>query len=334
MLFAKYRKSTVILIFTLHITSGQVKADGLDLKNHDTARTAVILDQETQTLAGLKTAKVNFVYRQDEFETFGKVVSIEPLLALRERYLVAQAELKSANARLKQAAQNWQRHQELFNHGISAKRSLQELEAQKLSVQAQLDSSRIRVLTIVNEAKLNWGKVLAQWLLSERADELKAILAGQQQLLQITLPTNKQLPDKLQQISVESSGVRTQAKPAQFISRSAIVDNTAQGENYFFQTRGDNLRNGMKISAWIPESAQAEKGVTVPESALVWHMDQASIYVKTGVTKFSRRNATKVTRTNGGYFVRDVLQEGDEVVIIGGQMLLSEELRGQIPDDD
>ncbi len=334
MLFANSPKSLLILILTLGISLGQANVDNVELKSQNTTGVPVILAQETQNLAGLKTVKIKSAYRQDEFETIGKVISIEPLLILRERYLLAQAELKSASAHLKQTGQSWQRQQELFSNGISAKRSLQELDAQKLVGQAAVDSSRIRVLTIVNEAKLNWGKTLAQWLLGERTDELKAILAGQQQLLQITLPANKQFPDHLRQINVEPSGDRAQAKAAQLISRSVQVDTMAQGENYFFQTSGESLRTGMKITAWVPESANPEKGVVVPESALVWYMDQAYFYVKTAETTFSRRSVSRITRVSEGYFIRDTLQEGDEIVITGGQMLLSEELRGQIPDED
>jgi hypothetical protein len=35
-----------------------------------------------------------------------------------------------------------------------------------------------------------------------------------------------------------------------------------------------------------------------------------------------------------GYFVSEGLKPDEELVIIGGQMLLSEEMRGQIPDED
>jgi hypothetical protein len=35
-----------------------------------------------------------------------------------------------------------------------------------------------------------------------------------------------------------------------------------------------------------------------------------------------------------GYFIDKDLTAGEEIVITGGQMLLSEELRGQIPDED
>jgi hypothetical protein len=35
-----------------------------------------------------------------------------------------------------------------------------------------------------------------------------------------------------------------------------------------------------------------------------------------------------------GYFVGSGINAGEQLVAVGGQMLLSEELKGQIPDED
>jgi len=72
----------------------------------------------------------------------------------------------------------------------------------------------------------------------------------------------------------------------------------------------------------------------VPKSALLWYLDQAFVYVKSAAGKFSKRVINGYTATPEGYFVSDGLEAGEQVVVIGGQLLLSEELRGQLQDDD
>lgn len=104
------------------------------------------------------------------------------MLALRERYLVAQAELNGAKAKHKQAGQSLKRQQELFRNGIAAKRSLQQQEAQGSGGQALVDAGQIRLMAIVNEARLLWGKELAEWALPDKATKLKEFLSGQQHL--------------------------------------------------------------------------------------------------------------------------------------------------------
>jgi hypothetical protein len=72
----------------------------------------------------------------------------------------------------------------------------------------------------------------------------------------------------------------------------------------------------------------------IPESALIWYLDQAYVYCKIGKENFSRRLLRSIAATSDGYFVTEGMESGDEIVITGGQLLLSEELKNQIPDED
>jgi hypothetical protein len=292
------------------------------------------MDSTTQAKSGLKTMLVKPAQHQTEFEAIGKVISIQPLMAIRERYLLAQADLNGAKARLKQAGQSLKRQQELFRNGIAAKRSLQEQEALGSADKALVEASQVRLMATANEARLLWGKDLAEWALSDAAAKLRVFLSGKQQLLQVTLPTNKQFADGIDTISVEPSGQRDKARPAILVSRSTQVDGAIQGESYFFQANGDGLNMGMKITAWIPEPKVGQSGVIVPEPALVWYMDQVYVYIKTAEGTFARRIVKNYVVVPEGYFVKDDITAGEEIVTTGGQMLLSEELRGQIPDED
>jgi hypothetical protein len=296
-------------------------------------QSALSVDSKTQAVSGLKVLRVEPFEHLTEYTAIGKVISVQPLLALRERYLVAQAELSSAKARQKQSGQSLKRQQELFRNGIAAKRSLQEQEALGYGDQALVDAGQVRLSTIANEARLAWGNPLAEWLLAKQSKNMAAFLSGQQQLVQVTLPTGKQLGIDTDTIFIDSSGQRAKAYAATLISRSTQVDNTQQGESYFFQANGANLRTGMKVSAWIPESASQKSGVIIPESALVWYMDQVYVYIKTDKDIFNRRLIKNFTPVVGGYFLQDGVQAGEEIVVTGAQTLLSEELRGQIPDD-
>jgi hypothetical protein len=310
--------------------------DAIKLKTQKiSGQPTVVIDSATQSTSGLKTMLAKPAQHQAEFEAIGKVISIQPLLALKERYLVAQAELDGAKSRLKQSSQSLKRHQELFHYGIAAKRSLQEQEALGSADQAMLDASQVRLMAIADEARLLWGGELAEWALTDKVGKLKVFLSGKQQLLQVTMPANKHLTGKVDTIAVEPSGQRSKAYSADLISRSTQqVDNTMQGESYFFQTNGDGLGIGMKVSAWIPEPTLGQAGVIVPESALVWYMDQVYVYVKIAKDTFTRHAVNGFSIVPEGYFIKDGIKAGEEVVTTGGQLLLSEELRGQIRDEE
>jgi len=239
----------------------------------------------------------------------------------------------------------------LYREGATSKHSLQVQQAQWQTDKALLDASGVQGKAIIDEARLTWGKKLTDWALSADADQLSGFLSGKKALLHITLPVNKQLASEIQSIEVEASGNRSAAIKAELISAAPQTDASAQGESYFFQTDGrrdcsgqscgihtipgDNrIRTGMRVAAWIPEQGENQSGVVIPKSALIWHMDQAFVYIKTAEEQFSRRAIDHYSATAGGYFVGSGLSAGEQLVVTGGQMLLSEEFRGQIPDED
>lgn len=294
----------------------------------------VFLSAKAQALSGLQTITLVPVSHHAEFTAHGKAVNIQPLIELRHRYLVTLTEHGGAAARFKQAEQNIQRQQDLYHEGATSKRNLQVQQAQWQTDKAQVDASSVQGKAIAAEARINWGEKLAEWALSTNSDKLSAFLSGQKMLLQITLPVNKQLANDISSIDVEASGNRSAAGKAELISAAPQTDTTAQGESYFFQADGRRIRTGMRVAAWIPEQGENQSGIVIPKSALVWHLDQAFVYIKTAAEQFSRRTVDQYSATTGGYFVGSGIKAGEQLVVTGGQMLLSEEFRRQIPNED
>ncbi|MGZ4954187.1 MAG: efflux RND transporter periplasmic adaptor subunit [Methylobacter sp.] len=293
----------------------------------------IFLAAKAQAVSGLQTITLSPVSDHPEFTAYGKAVNIQPLVELRHRYLVALTERSGATARFQQAEQNIKRQQDLYREGATSKHNLQVQHAQWQTDKAQVDASGVQGKTIIAEARINWGKKLAELVLSADSDPLSGFLSGQKTLLHITLPVNKQLANEIQTIYVEASGNRSAAIKAELISAAPQTDNTVQGESYFFQTDGSRIRTGMRVAAWIPEQNENRSGVIIPKSALVWYMDQAFVYIKTDAEQFSRRAIDQYSATADGYFVGNGINAGEQLVVTGGQMLLSEELRGQIPDE-
>jgi len=295
---------------------------------------AVVLSDERRKSSGLESMTLTASNYQPEFTAYGKAIAIQPLLALRSQYLVALAEHKSATARFKLAEQGIKRQQDLYNNDIASKRSLQNQQSQWQTDKALLDASQYRIKAIYDEALVNWGKELADWILSPDSGRLTPFLSGRQILLLITLPANSHLTDDVKEIHIEPSGIRGKAGKATLISAAPQIDSTVQGESYFFQADSGHIRPGMRVAAWIRQQDGDRAGVTIPKSALIWHLDQAFVYIKTGKDRFSRRPVTHFSTTADGYFISGGIEPGEELVTTGAQMLLSEEMRGQIPDED
>lgn len=320
---------TFLLLMLLCVTA--VADDDDDDKKPSTQGQSINLTDKAQKTSGLQTIKLEASSFQVEAVAHGKVLAIQLLFELKQRYLSAIAERDGIRAKARQAQQQMQRQQALYQDGVSAKRSVEEQQVELTNAQAQLKIAQQQNMAVREQAVLTWGTTLTTWALSD-SKRLDDLLSGKKKLLQITLNSqyNQDIP-KI--IHISASGNREQAAIAELISLAPQTDST-QGQSYFFQTTAKNLSVGMNLTAWLPEQTQEKTGVMIPKSALLWVMDQAFVYVKTDNNHYTRRALINYTPSPNGYFVSEGLTPNEELVITGAQMLLSEELRGQIPDED
>jgi hypothetical protein len=68
-------------------------------------------------------------------------------------------------------------------------------------------------------------------------------------------------------------------------------------------------------------------GVLVPECAIVWYGDQRWVYVRTADNRFTRRLIPASQPAPGGVIATAGVRAGDNVVVQGAALLLSEEQR-------
>src|SRR5664280_480644 len=133
---------------------------------NNTGQPTIRLDTEAQKLSGIEILTLKPASHHAEFTAYGKAINIHPLLALRNRYLLALTERSSAKAKFKQAEQNINRQKDLYRNGVSSKRNLQEQQAQWQSYKAQADATDFQGKAIIDEAMLLWGKELTDWAMS------------------------------------------------------------------------------------------------------------------------------------------------------------------------
>lgn len=285
-------------------------------------------------LAGIKTQILERAHQQPEFSAFGTIVSLEPLLQLRQQYLAAQAQQDGAKARYTEAHLNLSRTKNLHEQDIVSTRRLQEQQAQWQSDKAALDATSYQQQTILAASRLEWGDTLTDWFIRKPNQAADRFLQHHAQLLLVTLPPNTHLTPEIRRIMIDEHGRREQAIAATLISSSPRIDPVSQGERYFFSVEGRRIPFGAHVTAWIANGAEQSNGVIVPSSAVVWHLGQALAFVKTQNGQFGRRLINIQIPIGQGYFVSETLQAGEEIVITGAQTLLSQELKNQIPNED
>lgn len=292
------------------------------------------LPDESLRLSGIRTQVLQAIKRQNEFSALGSVVSLEPLLALRQQYLSASSLQDGARARYQESSNNLNRTRELHSQDIISTRRLQEQQAVWQSEKANLANSGHQQQGLIASSTWQWGPTLTEWFVQGQTTNAEPFLNHRAQLLLITLPTQIPSNADIRIAFVDERGRRAQAHRAERIARAPQVDPITQGIRYFFKLEGQHLPIGSQLTAWISDDAIPQNGVILPNSAIIWHLGQACVFVKRDHGHFERKVLQEFTPSEGGYFVAHTLQTGDEVVVTGAQTLLSQELKHQIPSEN
>jgi len=298
---------------------------------------AIRLDIALQEQNGIKTQQLKAMEIREEFDAFGRVFNINGLVQLRSNLNkinglknVVLSELAAANRKLKRLQVL---HKEASN--IST-RQLQEAESESITQHAKLTTLNSELTDVIAEAEQAWGSVLTSWVIDNKTDTFKQLLSGKKVIVFVSLRAVDTLPDQTEYIYIGRNGNRSSAQKAVYISPAIESNTVLQGETYYFlaDASRDKYRAGMHVHVWVPQTSESIPGVFVPESAVVWSSGKPWVYIRSSEELFVKHVIDSPVELDEGIFVSTGLDVGRKVVISGAQMLLAEEHRWSIPDED
>ena len=302
----------------------------------ENGETIIVLNKETQEKSGITSAFPASASHQKKLKAYVTVLNLQDLIELHNRYSAAKAEAEKAEANLDASRKNYERLKGLngLNRNISDK-VFQEAEAAWRSDEANNRSAQANLSVQEYSARQQWGNVLAKSAFEKTPAFERLIKLLQDKLLLITLPPGVRIESAPQTISVQiSEGELIQAN---LISPSPRTDPHIQGISFYYVAQeknvGTGMSPGMNLIAYMPEG-KILTGVIVPSNAVIWWQGKAWIYVQSKPDNFIRRNLPTDMPVKEGWFVSDNLLSGNKVVENGAQLLLSEEFRSQIEEEE
>lgn len=177
-------------------------------------------------------------------------------------------------------------------------------------------------------ARAQWGGALTA--LALRGPQALADFAdGRVALIELALPPATRMPAP-PTISLQPSGMA--AMPATLLGPAPRTDAVVQGPTWYYRVavsaaRAGALRIGARLAADVPEPGAAVSGVRVPTAAVIWYAGQPWVYVETAPGDFRRQSLPVAAHGAAGWFVSAGLRPGQRVVVHGGELLLSQELK-------
>jgi hypothetical protein len=303
----------------------------------------VLIDEELSGYAGIETMVLATSSYFPESKALARVVDIRPLVALKARYNQAVSALNVAKVTERSAAQELKRLNTLAK-GVGSVATKKVTYARGIwrEANATLQGLAFEVQAVKEAALQSWGATLSEWVFAKDSEQWQRLLSHQDSILLVLLPIDVSLAPDISFIRVARNGMHKQGRKAYLVSPAVATGALSQGESYYFKITTGRLRTGMRLDAWIPTSNVPIEGLFVPDKAMVWYDGHPWVYVEKEQGVYQRRSIENGMPTTGGVFVeassddnmQASLAEGEKLVIQGTQMLLSEEFKWQILDED
>ena len=272
---------------------------------------------------GIAVETLKPVTRRLDVNAYGFVLDPAPLLKLNSDLAGAQAALDAADAQYRRTKRLYA---ERYNASL---RDLQSAQAAYLADEAQVEA-------LEQQLSDQWGAKIAQMDSRARSALLSALVARTEAIARVTAPVGEPLADPPHAATIFVLGHEEQPLSASEVYAAPAVAPLMQGQTFLLlaATRRFPAPPGTAVSARLPASTEAERGVMAPRSAVVRYDRGEWVYRALGGGRFARREIVPAEITGKGYFVTDGLPPGSRVVVTGAQALLSEELKAQIQMGD
>ncbi len=282
----------------------------------------MLVAPDVQRASGIEVAPMTLSIVQAEQIAYAMVIDLQPLFDLSNRLASARATVDSAQIQAESSRRQWERTQPLYNrdHLISLQ-AFQDARAALQTDQAKLQAEVIAHSSLQASLRQQFGDVLANAAATPASGLFKSLASGDAVVVRVTLPTKSKLeiPTQVAIDTPDSQGVS-----AHKLSRAPQIDPAIQGATYFYRV-DNSLAAGTRIKVHWPSDDKTTSGVLIPESAIIWYGGQPWVYVRTAADSFTRRSVNAVANT--ATMNTTAIHAGEEVVIRGAQLLLSEEQR-------
>lgn len=325
----------VVYVSANHSDTGEDEQEAVKTPSHVSVKngvTVITLDAATKEREGIRVELLSESSRRTELRATSVILSVSGLAALRNSYVAARTKLERDRVDLATSRSQYERTKMLYdeNQNMSLQ-AMQSAEAMFRNNQAQVAADEQDANLKLDTIGQTWGSVVEKWV-SNNSAILNAVLDQHEFLAQIVFPPGE-VAIAPRTLSIRTSG--SQRVDGRLVSPMPQVNPQIQGISYLYLISSQpGLAVGMNLAVTVPVGTPV-RGVTIPQSAVVWWQGKAWVYEATSPTTFTRREVPTENPVSGGDFVpSSIFTPGTTVVIAGAQALLSEEFRSQIQQED
>lgn len=294
----------------------------------------VRLESRDEIMAGIEYLTLATTYHQSEYELFGEVLDLDSLLGIRTQ-LISLLNTDHAKA-VEEAhlAESYKNASRLYEDRQSiSRREVMDIEYQLKTVRVYRSNLQRDLSSLRQAAVTKWGSTISEWLLNEYSKNFKNLANQNASLIRIYI---KEV--SLAELDISVIDLAPVASPHRKITARYIGDapNIALGTGGVdkFFIADSKIPAGTRVVASLSASLKNTAGVLVPNEAVIWYSGKPWIFKQLSDGVFARVEIDAAVDLGAGWFEVETLRPGDKIIVSGAQLLLSEELKYQIRNEN
>jgi len=290
----------------------------------------VFIEPAAQAAAGIVVQKPQPARYLASQRYFGLVADPRTLVEARQRYLSLSAQIAGVEGQVAQRRADLARIEGLFQEGRNATR--RELEAARAALvfeEQRAGALQAERRAVADGVRVVWGDALAERL-GDSGTLLTRAAARELDLVQFAVPYGAD--PRGQTWRVAAAAGQQAGIVGTLVGRVPQAIPGLQGETWMLSTPPSGLPAGTRVRV-LADASEPIEGVRVPRSAVVRFGGKTWVYVQRGGDRFERM-ALPADRVLADGVFSDTLSPRTPVVTSGAQLLLSEEFKFQIKNEN
>jgi len=301
--------------------------------------TYVTLPLAVEKNSGITTTPIQSTSKSYDYSSYGEVMSLTDLF-LRKNNLGNL--LRNKNKIEKQLEEGSERLKKLIilnqdNKNI-ADSIIHEKEIDISNLENDLAVIQNDISNILINTEHHWGPYFAKLIAQTEKKVSSPILSNKNRLIKVTIPSVNLPKTPPKEIDVYLSSDENISYVASFISKAPNSDASLQGKSFYYEVESTELNVGAKIKANIKNTNDNRNEISlfIPRKSVVWSNGKPWIFIKVGSDgNFLRKPLISPLETSEGWLVEEgPFKEGELLVTDGAQLLLSEEFKYQIKNEN
>ena len=288
--------------------------------------------------SGIKLQKISISTHEQSIPSYGITVNLSPLLKNQNDFTNLKYQKTKLLAKLDEEAERISKLIILNKDNKNIADSViheKNIEISDLKNDIAIINNNIK--TLLFNIDHRWGKDFKELIADSKNHYLEKLLLNEYRLIKITVPINQTLDITPKEIKVSPSNQPKKTYKATLISKAQDIDQGIQGKSFYYYVTENDLEIGLKLKAFIV-SDKIESDNTylfIPKESVIWSSGKAWVFIKNNEGNFLRRPLPRLLEIDGGWIIKEgIIMKNDKIVVDGAQLLLSEEFKYQIKNEN